>query len=84
MNRIISWRSAANVRLVAFLFFFLFLNFGQGPIREDFIYRLVPDFEMTITFYSLVQIQRNKRPLLRYEPLYPLIQLKHVFENFKI
>ena len=38
---------------------------------------------MTITFYSLVQIQRNQRPLLRYDLLYPVIHLKHVFEILK-
>ena len=70
-----------NVRYLVFSFS---VNLGQGPIREDFIYRLVPDFQTSITFYSFVQIQRNQRPLLRYDLLYPVKQLKHVFESFKI
>ena len=50
---------------------------------DDFIYRLVPLFQTTTSFYSFVQIQRNQRPRLRYDPLYPVKQLKHVFENLK-
>ena len=45
-----------------------------------FIYILAPSFQTLTTFYSFVQIQRNQRPLLRYDPLYPVKQLKHVFE----
>ena len=71
--------SVANVRSIGFFFFFLI--FSQGPICDDFIYRLVPDFQTITTFYSFVQIQQNRRPLLRYDPLYPVKQLKHVFES---
>ena len=70
-----------NVHYLDFLFF-LFI-FHQGPICEDFIYRLAHDLQTSTTFYSFIQIQRNQRPLLRYDPLYPVIQLKHVFEIFK-
>ena len=59
------------------------LGSGRGPIRDDFIYRLVLDFKTIITFYSLVQIQRNQCPLLHYDPLYPVKQLKHIFESLK-
>ena len=82
MNIFIRLVLLASVRLIDF-FLFLF-NFGQGPIREYFLCRSAPGFQTTITFYSLVQIQRNQRPRLRYDPLYPLIQLKRVFESFKI
>ena len=82
MDEFVAYASVANVRSIGFLFFLS--NFGKGPIREDFIYKLVPDFQMTITFYSLVQIQRNQRSRLRYDLLYPVTQLKHVFEKFKI
>ena len=68
--------------LFSFSFFCLF--FCQGPIYDDFIYSLVPVLQTVTTFCSFVQIQRNQRPLLRYDPLYPVKQLKHVFESFKI
>ena len=58
-------------------------NSGQGPIHEYLIYRLAPGVQTVTTFCSLVQIQRNQRPLLRYDPLYPVIQLKRVFESLK-
>ena len=48
-----------------------------------FIYRLAPIFQTTTAFQPFIQIQRNQRPLLRYDPLYPVIQLKHVFESLK-
>ena len=48
-----------------------------------FLYRSAPGFQTITTFYSLVQIQRNQRPILRCDPLYPVIQLKHVFESLK-
>ena len=38
---------------------------------------------MITTYCPLIQIQRNHRPLLRYDPLNPVIQLKHVFEILK-
>ena len=38
---------------------------------------------MIITFRSFVQIQRNQHPLLRYDLLYPVIQLKKNFETLK-
>ena len=63
---------------------FLFLLFsGQGPMHEYFIYRLVHVLQTTSTFYSLVQIQQNQCPLLRYDPLYTVKQLKHIFESLK-
>ena len=76
----VSKRSAANVRSGEFFFSFLF-NFGQGLIHEYFIYKLVPDLQTFATFRSFVQMQRNQRPLLRYDLLYPDNQLEHVFEN---
>ena len=69
-----------NARSIGFLLPF---NFGHGPIYDDFIYRLVPDFQTITTFYSFVQIQRNQCPRLRYDPLYPDNQLKHVFVKLK-
>ena len=60
------------------------LVFRQGPICDDFIYSLVPVLQTVITFYSFIQIQWNQRPLLRYDPLFPAKQLKHVFESLKI
>ena len=40
--------------------FFLFIfNFGEGPIREYFIYRLDPDFQTSITFYSLSKLDET-------------------------
>ena len=83
MNRFIRLVLLANVRSVEFFFFLFPFNFGQGPIREDFIYSLVLDFQTLTTFCSLVQIQRNQRSRLRYDLLYPVIQLKHVFEILK-
>ena len=73
-----------NVRCLEFFIFFLVSV--QGPIREYFLYRLAPGFQTTTTFYSFVQIQRNQRPLLRYDLLYPVKQLKNVFEilNFEL
>ena len=56
--------------------FFLLLDFGQGPIREYFIHKLAPNLQTLTTFYSFIQIQRNQRPLVRYDPLYPVINLK--------
>ena len=64
------------------IFLFL-LVFGQGPICDDFIYRLAPNLQTIATFQPFVQIQRNQRPLLRYDSLYPVKQLKHVFECLK-
>ena len=66
-----------------FRVFLFLLIFSQGPIREYFIHRLAPGFQTTTTFCSLIQIQRNQCPLLRYDPLYPVIQLKHVSESLK-
>ena len=68
--------------LFSFSFLFL-LFFGQGPIREYFIHRLVPNFQTLTTFCPFIKIQRNQRPLLRYDLLYPVNQLKHVFESLK-
>ena len=48
-----------------------------------FIYNLAPGDQTLTTFYSFIQIQRNQRPLLRYDPLYLVKQLKHVFESLK-
>ena len=70
-----------NARYLVFSFS---VYLRQGPIHNYYFYRLVPDIATLVTFCSLVQIQRNQRPLLRYDPLYPVIQLKHVFEKFKI
>ena len=70
-----------NVRYLAFL---ISVYFGQGSDCEYFIYRLVPVLKTITTFCSLVGIQRNQRSLLRYDPLYPDKQLKHVFDNLKI
>ena len=64
------------------IFLFL-LNFGQGPIREYFIYKLVPDLQTFATFRSFVQIQWNQRPLLRYDPLYPDNQHKYCLKALK-
>ena len=50
---------------------------------RSFLYSLVPELQSITTFYSLVQIQRNQRPRLRYDSLYPVIQLKHVSEILK-
>ena len=50
----------------------------------NFLYSLVPELQTIITFHSFVQIQWNQRSRLRYDLLYPVIQLKQVFENFKI
>ena len=55
----------------------------QGPSCSCFIYKLVPDFQTITNFYSFVQIQRNQRPLLRYDLLYPVNQLKHVLKSLK-
>ena len=65
------------------IFLFLF-NFGQGPIRDKLIHSLVPVLQTLITFTPFVQIQRNQRSRLRYDLLYPVKQLKYVFEKFKI
>ena len=65
------------------IFLFL-LVFGQGSICEYFIYSLVPGFQTSTSFTPVVQIQRNQRPRLRYNLLYPVKQLKHVFDKFKI
>ena len=48
-----------------------------------FIYSLAPAFQTSTTSRSFMQIQQNQLPLLRYDPLYPDNQLKHVFENLK-
>ena len=48
-----------------------------------FIYRLAPGFQTTATFQPFIQIQRNQRPLLCYDLLYLVIQLKQVFEGLK-
>ena len=66
-----------------FNFPFLF-NFCQGPIRSFIFYRLVPLFQTITTSCQFIQIQRNQRPLLRYDPLFPVKQLKHAFESIKI
>ena len=71
-----------NERSLFSFFLFLFI-FRQGLICDDFIYSLVPVLQTVTTFYSFVQIQRNQRPRLRYDPLYPVIQLTHVFEILK-
>ena len=64
-------------------FFFFFLVFDQGPIRDKFSYRLVPLLQTITTFYPFIQIERNQRPLLLYDLLYPVKQLKLVFEILK-
>ena len=69
----------ANIRTLAFFFLF----YGQGPIRDYFYCRLAHDLQTLATFYLFAQIQRNQRPRLRYDLLYPVIQPKHVFESFK-
>ena len=69
-----------NVRYLVFTFS---VYLRQGPICNYYFYRLVPDLATLVTFCSLVQIQRNQYPLHRYEPLYPVKQLKHVFEILK-
>ena len=79
----VRWLGLENERSLFSPFLFL-LVLRQGPIRKYFICRLTPGFQMTTSFYSFVQIQRNQRPRLRYDPLYPVKQLKHVFESFKI
>ena len=81
MDEFVAYASVANVRSIGFLFFLS--NFGKGPIREYYIYRLVPILYSITTSRPFVQIQRNQRPLLRYDPLYPVIQIKHVFESLK-
>ena len=48
-----------------------------------FIYKLAPVFQTTTTFQPFIQIQRNQRPPLCYDSLYPDKQLKHVFERLK-
>ena len=69
-----------NVRSLAFSFS---VTFGQGPVCEYFIYRLAPGLQTLTTFRSFVQIRRNQCPLLRYDPIYPVIQLKDVSESLK-
>ena len=66
-----------------FLLFSFSVIFGQGPMCEYFIYRSAPDFQTITTFCSLVGIRQNQCPHLRYDPLYPVIQVKHVFEILK-
>ena len=78
----VRWLGLENERSLFSPFLFL-LVLRQGPICKYFICRLAPGFQMITTFYSFVQIQRNQRPRLRYAPLYPVKQLKHVFENLK-
>ena len=56
---------------------------ARDPVANKFSYNLAPGFQMITTFCSFIQIERNQRPLLRYDPLYPEIQLKHVFEILK-
>ena len=70
-------------RLLFSLFSFS-ASFSEGPIRGYLFFSLAPNLKTITTFYSLVQIQRNQHPRLRYDLLYPVIQLKHVFEKFKI
>ena len=65
------------------MIFLFILVFSQGPIRDKFLHRLVPVLQMTTSFYSFIQIRRNQRPPLRYDLLYPVKQLKHVFESLK-
>ena len=50
---------------------------------EYFIYSLVPDLLFSTTSCWFIQIHRNQRPPLCYDPLYPDKQLKHVFESLK-
>ena len=63
---------------------FLYFIFSQGPVSSYYFYRLVPNLKTITSFCSLAQIQRNQRPLLRDDLLYPVKQLKHVFESLKI
>ena len=81
MDEFVAYASVTNIRSIGFFFFLS--NFVQGPIREYFIYTLIPNLQTFVTFHSFVQIQRNQRPLLRYDPLYPVKQLEHGFENLK-
>ena len=48
-----------------------------------FIYNLAPGDQTITSFYPFIQIQRNQRPPLCYDSLYPVKQLKHVFESLK-
>ena len=64
-------------------YFFCFCFRGQGPRCNYLFYSLAPDFQTITTFCSFIQIQRNQRPLVRYDPLYPVKQHKHVFEILK-
>ena len=78
----VHWLGLENERSLFSPFLFL-LVLRQRPIRKYFICRLAPGFQMITTFQPFVQIQRNQRPRLRYDLLYPVIQLKHVFEILK-
>ena len=65
-----------------FSFSFFFLISARDP--SVIFFSLAPGFQTLTTFTPFIEIQRNQRLLLRYDPLYPYNQLKHVFEIFKI
>ena len=60
-----------------------FLSRSQGPSSKYFSYKLAPNLQTLTTFCSFIQIQRNQRPLLCYDSLYPENQLKHVLQSLK-
>ena len=70
----------ASVRSIDFYFFFLI---SARDLSVMISYRFVPRFQTTTTFTLFIQIQRNQRPCLHYDPLYRVKQLKHVFESLK-
>ena len=63
--------------------FLLFYFSARDLVVVVLFYSLVPNFQTTITFCSLVGIQRNQRSRLRYDLVYPVKQLKHVLKSLK-
>ena len=69
-----------NVRSLVFSFYFIF---WLGAYPRLFYRRLAPDLPTLVTFQLIVQIQWNQRQNLRLEPLFPVNQLEHDFDNLK-